>query len=202
MNYKLFRLYIFYLISVFTIHTALAGGIKGKAELEGVKNCGGILVYIEYAAGKFTPSKEPSVMDQKKLAFTPKVLPILAGTKVNFLNDDNVLHNVFTPTKCAGRFNLGTWPRGKIRSHTFNKAGCIVTILCDVHPEMQAWIAVLQNPYFVQTDKKGQYVIKNIPPGHYVLKVWSPFYKSVTMDINVKDKIITERDIILKKTDE
>ncbi len=194
--YYLVNLFCFF---IFIFNTASAGDIKGKVHINGKKSSQYALIYIEHVDGSFPPPSKSPVMNQKDLMFMPMILPILAGSKVNFLNNDNVLHNVFTPSKCAGKFNLGTWPKGEIRSHTFNKAGCFVTILCNVHPDMQAWIAVLQNPYFAQTDDKGNFEIKNIPNGRYELKVWYPFYKSKSINIIIKDSSNLQEDIVLQK---
>ncbi len=199
MNYKLLPLSIFLLLSILIIRTTMAGDIKGKIRLKGSVRSAGILVYIEHVDSTFTPPQKHAVMDQKDLMFVPEVLPILAGTTVDFLNSDNVLHNVFTPSKCAGSFNLGTWPKDKIRSHIFTKAGCFATILCDVHPDMQAWIAVLQNPYFAQTNKSGDYEIKNVPPGKYNLIVWEPFYETKTLHVEIKKTGVSELNLILKR---
>ena len=185
MNKKLYSFFISFLIVILITKVTVAGNIKGKVNLEGTKSSDGVLIYIEHIDSTFTPLKQTAVMDQKNFMFVPKVLPILAGTTVNFLNSDSVLHNVFTPSECAGSFNLGTWPRGQSRSYTFNNAGCIATILCEVHPYMQAWIAVLQNPFFAQTNREGEYEIKNVPPGHYKLKVWYPFYKTKFIQVTV-----------------
>ncbi len=199
MNQKLPAAYVFFLLVLFIINITKAGDIKGKVQLAGSKSNADVLIYIEHVNGSFVSPQKPPVMDQKDLMFTPKVLPILAGTTVNFLNSDSVLHNVFTPTKCAGNFNLGTWPKDEIRSHTFIDADCFVTILCDVHPDMQAWIVVLQNPYFVKTGSKGEYEIKNIPKGTYELKVWSPFYKTKSARVVIKDSGVVREDFLLKK---
>lgn len=199
MKYLILSLLTFSIVTLFSIRSTIAGEIKGRVRLAGNDNSVGVLVYIEYVNNEFVPSKKHALMDQKNLMFVPEVLPVLAGTTVDFLNSDNVLHNVFTPSKCAGNFNLGTWPKGKIRSHTFTKAGCFATILCDVHPDMQAWIAVLQNPYFTQTNKKGEYEIKNVPAGNYKLIVWEPFYKTKTLEIKVKKTGISVFRFTLKR---
>jgi plastocyanin len=195
-DYFLVNLFLF--VSLI-INSGSAGDIKGKVHLAESKSSANVLIYIEHAEGSFAPSVKPSVIDQKDFMFIPEVLPILAGTTVDFLNSDSVLHNVFTPTKCAGNFNLGTWPKGEFRSHTFNDTNCIVTILCDVHPNMQAWIVVLQNPYFVKTDSAGYYEIKNIPKGRYELKVWRAFYKTKSVPVEIKDSGIVRKDFSLKK---
>lgn len=203
MRLKFRQLYYFLLslffLFIFIFNTASAGDIKGKVQISGKKSNEDALVYIEHVDGSFPPPHKNPIMNQKNMMFLPMVLPILAGSTVNFLNNDNVLHNVFTPSNCAGRFNLGTWPKGEIRSHTFNKAGCFVTILCNVHPDMQAWIAVLQNPYFAATDKNGNFEIKNVPKGNYVLKVWYPFYISKSIKVVIKDSGNLQEDIVLKK---
>lgn len=203
MRLKYSQIYFFFLslffLFIIIINTASAGDIKGKVQISGKKSNVDALVYIEHVDGSFPPPHKAPVMNQKNLMFMPMVLPILAGSTVNFLNNDNVLHNVFTPSNCAGKFNLGTWPKGEIRSHTFNKAGCFVTILCNVHPDMQAWIVVLQNPYFATTDSNGNFEIKNVPKGAYELKVWYPFYNSTSIKVVIKDSENLREDVVLKK---
>lgn len=199
MNQKFSLLFILFLLVVLITNTALAGNIKGKVNLKGARNKAGVLVYIERVDSSFAPYQKPALMDQKNFMFKPKVLPILTGTTVVFMNSDSVLHNVFTPTKCAGSFNLGTWPFGEIRKHTFDKPGCFVTILCNVHPDMQAWIVVLQNPYFIETDSLGNYEIKNIPAGTYTLKVWYPFYKTISTPVTIKDNNTLIKNFTLKR---
>ncbi|MGA7723133.1 MAG: hypothetical protein WCA84_18345 [Ignavibacteriaceae bacterium] len=195
---KFFRASILLLMLLMN-NEAMAGDIKGKVQLSETNNCSEVLIYLEHVNGSFHPSQKPAQMDQKKFMFIPDVLPVLAGTTVNFMNSDSVLHNVFTPTECAGNFNLGTWPRGEFRSHTFNDTGCVVTILCDVHPNMQAWIIVLQNPYFVKANSSGDYEIKNIPKGTYNLKVWCPFYKTKSVRVVIKDSGTLQENFSLRK---
>jgi plastocyanin len=113
-------------LSMCAVSGSYAGDIKGKVKAKGAKNSGNAVVYIDAIPGKsFEPPKEHAKMDQKNMTFIPHVLPILAGTAVDYLNSDDVLHNVFSPDKCAQKFNLGTWPKGQIRSYTFKEAGCI-----------------------------------------------------------------------------
>lgn len=167
---------------------SFASDIKGKVKAKGVRNPANAVVYIAKIEGKtFKPPSEPVVMDQKNLTFIPHVMPILVGTKVNFLNSDDVLHNVFSPDDCAGKFNLGSWPKGQEKSYVFTKP-CMVTLLCNVHPEMGAYILVLETPYFAVTDKDGNYSIKGVPPGQYTLKIWHEKLKGQEVSITVPDK--------------
>ncbi len=125
------------------------------------------VVYVEKVPGTFQAGR--AKIDQKNKVFRPYVLPIVRGTTVEFLNGDNLQHNVFGVG--ADEFNLGSFGKGDVREHTFNKQGQ-VAILCNVHPEMEAYVLVLDNPYFAQPDNSGKFRIANVPPGNYVIKAW------------------------------
>src|ERR1700675_4204065 len=120
-----------------------AGDLHGKVTCKGVRDSADAVVYVAAIAGKTFPApKEHAKMDQANLVFSPHVLPVLVGTSVDFLNSDAVLHNVFSPDACAGKFNLGTWPKGQTRSYQF-KTDCVATLLCKVHPEMEAFVVAV-----------------------------------------------------------
>lgn len=125
------------------------------------------VVFVEGVKGAF-PAKDQEI-DQKGKVFIPYVLPLVKGTKVAFHNDDNLAHNVFAIG--ADEFNLGTFNKGAVREHTFTKNGD-VTLLCNVHPEMEGHVLVLDNPYFALPDASGKFQISGVPAGEYVLKAW------------------------------
>ena len=134
---------------------ANAGTISGK--VAGVN--GESVVYVETIQGKTfpAPTKSP-VMDQKGLMFQPHLLVIEQGTTVEFLNSDKVAHNVFWTSVGGNKklgHNLGTWPQGEKRSFKFDTPGA-APVLCNVHPEMSAYIVVVPTPYYTTTDKSGQ----------------------------------------------
>ncbi len=179
---------------------ALAGDITGKVTATGVKHAGDAVIYIDKIPGKtFDPPKEHPTMDQKNLTFIPHVLPVLPGTIVDFLNSDDVLHNVFTPEKCAGKFNLGSWPKGQVRSFTFNEVGCAPVMLCNVHPEMEAFVFVSPTPYFAVSAKDGSYTIKNVPSGKYLLNIWHQKLKGKPVEITVPETGAATVDFVLAK---
>ena len=158
------------------------------------KDC---VVYIENVLGNWPPTTGAKI-DQKGLVFTPHVLPIVVNTTVEFLNYDNVLHNVFTPDKIADKFNLGTWPPGEIKTYTFKQTGAAV-LLCNVHAEMEGYVVVLQNPFFSLTDENGNYTIKDVPAGSYTLKVWNKKYVGKPQQIEVKSGQALQLNFELKK---
>jgi plastocyanin len=167
--------------------TVQAGEINGTVKVG--RNNSNAAVYIDAIKGKTftTPSEKPK-MDQKQMTFIPHVLPILLGTTVEFHNSDTVLHNVFTPSKAGDRFNLGTWPAGIVKTYTFKKPG-IVALLCNVHPEMSAYIIVVETPFFDVTDKEGKFSIKNVPAGTYTLVAWHErLRKNLSKPVTVPEK--------------
>lgn len=174
------------IIGFVSVQLLTAGDLSGKVTCKGVRSNAGAVVYIKNIDGNSSPSSEPAEMDQKGLKFEPHILPITVGTTVNFINSDDVLHNVFSPDVCADEFNLGTYPKGEKRSHTFDEEGCFSVVLCNVHPEMEAWILVLQNPYFAVTDENGDYLIKDVPPGNYTVVAWHERLKSKQQKVEVK----------------
>ncbi len=168
---------------------ASAGTITGKVKAKGAKNGGNAVIYIDKIAGKtFEPPKEHALMDQKNLTFTPHVLPVLVGTTVDFLNSDDVLHNVFSPDQCTGKFNLGSWPKGQKKSFTFKEAGCTPTLLCNVHPEMEGYVVVVETPYYGVSEQDGSYTIGNVPAGKYTLKIWHEKLKGKDVAVEVPEK--------------
>lgn len=150
-----------------------AVSISGTVKVTGATSAANVVVYIQQVAGTFPPPAKPVEMDQKQMQFIPHVLPVVAGTRVAFLNSDPTPHNVFSPDH--EKYNLGTWPTGQVKDYAFAKCAkfpCVYTQLCRVHPEMEGYVVVLQNPYFAVTDKTGHYQIEGVPPGTYTVAVW------------------------------
>ncbi len=186
------------LVGCFGLSTA--GTISGKVKAKGAKNGGNAVIYIDKIKGKtFEPPKEHPRMDQKNLSFKPHVLPVLAGTTVDFMNSDDVLHNVFSPDQCAGKFNLGSWPKGQTKSYTFKDPGCTPTLLCNVHPEMEGYVVVVETPYYAVSAQDGSYTINDVPPGTYTLKIWHEKLKGKDVQVEVTDKAPATVDFDIHK---
>lgn len=162
---------------------AQAGTLTGKVSVAGAKNNADAVVYVE-SAGSGPASGKEALMDQKGLSFVPHVLPVQVGTTVEFLNSDQVSHNVFTPDKCAGQFNLGTWGKGEERKYTFDKP-CTAVILCAIHPEMEGYVVAVPTPYFAVTGADGSFTIEGVPDGAHTVKVWHQGGKESSLQVNV-----------------
>ncbi|MFQ5851221.1 MAG: carboxypeptidase regulatory-like domain-containing protein [Candidatus Binatia bacterium] len=167
---------------------AWAGGtgkVTGTARARGVKNPADVVVYIEKVEGKFQPPKSPVRIDQIKRTYVPHVLGALVGTTIEFHNSDNDLHNIHARQRRRKLFNFGILPKRKIRKK-LKRVG-LVTLLCDVHPEMSAYVVVTQNPFFAKPDNQGNYRIENIPPGTYTLVAWHEKRKSQSRKIKISE---------------
>jgi plastocyanin len=180
---------------------SLAGEIKGKVSVQGIKSAENIAVYVDAIPDKKfdAPTAKP-VMDQTKMTFSPHVMVVQVGTTVDFLNSDPVGHNVYWPSISGNKklaHNMGTWPKGEKKSFQFNDVG-VASLLCNVHPEMNGYVVVSPTPYFAVTDKSGAYEIKNVPPGKYTLKTWSEEGKVTTQTVEVGDGAATA-DLTVKK---
>lgn len=171
-----------------TVSPVFGGEVKGKVWLVGTDKADNAVVYLESPTVRpLPPPQHHAKMDQVNLQFIPHVLAILVGTTVDFYNSDDVLHNVFSPDYPGGAFNLGTWAKGDIRSYTFTKPG-VATLLCNVHPEMEAYIVVLRTPYFAITGTDGTYHIVHIPAGHYTIKIWHEKQSTKAKEVDVPAK--------------
>ena len=129
---------------------------------------------VVYLTGNFSrPASFPlKEVAQRDLTFIPALLPIEAGTRVQFPNLDDTYHNIFSYSP-AKRFDLGRYrPEERpIPSVVFDKPG-LVTLRCDIHEHMRGLILVLSTPYFVMTDTAGRFRLDMLPSGHYTLKAW------------------------------
>jgi plastocyanin len=173
-----------------------AGTISGQ--VSGV--AGPSVVYVDTISGKTFPAPtQHPVIDQKGLVFQPHVTAVQVGTTVDFLNSDSVAHNVFW-TSIGGNkklnHNLGTWPKGDRKSFKFDTPGA-VPILCNVHPEMSAYLVVVPTPYFATSDQAGNYKIENVPDGSYTVIAWHEGAKNQSKPVSVSGD--TKADFTLSK---
>jgi plastocyanin len=118
------------------------------------------------------PAVEPRTyrMVQKNKQFDPHLLVIPVGSLVEFPNLDPFFHNVFSLYN-GKRFDLGLYETGSRRSVRFDREG-VSYIFCNIHPEMGAVILALSTPYYA-VSQEGAITIAHVPPGRYMLNVWS-----------------------------
>lgn len=115
----------------------------------------------------------PYLMSHKDRIFSPAVLPIRRGEVLDFFNDDNIFHNVFSLSR-ANTFDLGIYPAGTSKLVSFDTPG-LVKIYCNIHPEMISTILVLNNNLFAKTDSEGNFEIAGVPLGELTVRVWHEY---------------------------
>ena len=174
---------------------APSGSVRGTVTGKGLKTSVDMVISLEAPGLALAPPAQPVRIDQKGFRFIPHVLAVVAGTTIRFLNNDPEPHNVYSP---EGRYNLGTWPTGETRDHAFPRAG-VYSQLCNVHPDMLAYVVVLDTPYFAVTDATGQFAITAVPPGRYRLVVWSEKLDGLEQDANVEGGKALRLDLLVER---
>jgi plastocyanin len=162
---------------------AFAGPAKGTVSLSNGRAAGKAVVFLQGDA-KSSPMKN-AVVDQRDHQFLPHVSVVTVGTKVQFPNNDTVFHNVFTEYHAA-KFDLGMYPRGKSKYQMFDRPG-VAVLMCSVHPEMSAYVVVVDTPYYAIADGKGKFTIPNVPAGKYRAQVWHESGEKTTEEVTVSD---------------
>ena len=137
---------------------------------------------VPAAADTTRPGPRPKLA-QKDQCFMPRVLPVTAGTAVDFPNMDPIFHNVFSASPIK-RFDLGKYPKGQSKRVVFDKPG-LVNVYCDIHSDMEAFVLVLPTHVYAQPDAEGAFALPAVPEGGYVLHVWHPDRPEVKRDVQV-----------------
>jgi plastocyanin len=175
--------------------TGAPSAVRGTVVVKGMKTNADAVVTLEAPGLKLAPPAEPLKIDQKGFRFLPHVTVLQAGSSVRFLNNDPEPHNVYSP---EGRYNLGTWPTGDTKDYTFRKAG-VYSQLCNIHPDMLAYVVVVDTPLFALTDAAGAFFIRNVPPGKYKLVVWHEKKDGLEQDVEVKAGTPLKVDLVVEK---
>lgn len=124
--------------------------------------------------------------NNQSAVFSPHVLPVVIGTTVEWPNNDNVYHNVFSLSEAA-TFDFGPQKRGdKPSRQKFDKPGR-VDVFCSIHANMSCIILVMENPYFSATDGRNHYLIRDVPAGTYKLKAWHERVPAQVKEITVPE---------------
>jgi plastocyanin len=151
--------------------------------------------FVVYIEGPLTNGPSDSISNlvarvdtkrgkQEKANFMPGVLPIVVGTTVEWPNNDDIFHNVFSMSD-ARPFDLelykGNPPEKRVK---FDRAGR-VDVFCSIHANMHCVVLVLENPFFATADEAGHYVINNVPAGTYRLKAWHERLPALSQEVVV-----------------
>lgn len=132
------------------------------------------------------PPATATAMDQKECVFTPRVVVVAAGGRIDFLNSDRLLHNLHSTPNANPPFNRAQ-PRGRTISIAFPHPE-IVRVNCDLHSWMRGWVVVAEHPFYAVTDADGRFALPGLPPGRYTVRVWQERLGAISREIVVGDQ--------------
>src|SRR5215470_8010008 len=112
-----------------------------------------------------------AVMDQVNRSFAPDLLVIPVGSTVEFPNSDSVSHQIysFAPAK---RFQLPLYRGKPYPPVRFDQPG-VVTLGCNIHDEMLAYLLVTDAAWYGRTNDGGTWSAE-VPHGRYRVELWHP----------------------------
>ncbi len=157
------------------------------------------VVILEPAGGTAAAasgSPAPVEMDQIDKSFQPNVLVARVGQPVIFKNGESLLHNIHVYDMDSDEtvLNVAQPIEGMQTEHRFDKPGTYA-VLCDVHPEMEAYIVIVDTPYAAVAERDGSFAL-DVPPGKYSMTVWSVDKKkrrNRTVEITAAGELTLER---------
>jgi len=178
---------------------------KEKTSPEMVVGPGGVLanvvVVVKAAKGKKleVPAQNP-VFDQKTCEFHPHVLAFPAGSTIDVLNSDGILHNLHTQSTVNPPSNQAQ-PKFKPKIQVkVDKPEWPIAVKCDVHGWMSGYWISAETPYYAVTDASGAFKITDIPAGDYDVEVWQEKLGKKTEKVSIKPKEETKVSWTLSKS--
>lgn len=146
-----------------------------------------VVVYVKEGLEgySFPPPTETIELDQEGCMYKPRVMAVRAGQRIEILNSDNTTHNVHWIPAVNREDNRSQPPGGEKIATTFARQEVAIPVKCNIHPWMQAYIAVVAHPYFQVTGNSGAFELKNLPPGTYTLEAWHEKLGRITQQVTL-----------------
>ena len=172
---------------------ALAAGEERRTEyvvLGDGNTVQNVFVYVkEGLPNRMYPvPSQPVVLDQQKCRYVPRVIGVQVGQQLTIKNSDPLLHNVRAEGAINEPFDVGTPVQGMEVKRTFVTREVMVPFKCNVHSWMNAYVGVLEHPYFAVSDSTGRFSLPQLPPGTYTIEIWHERFGSQTQQVTVAAK--------------
>lgn len=145
-----------------------------------------VFVYVKEGLPErsWPASDEEVVLDQEGCEYHPHVLGVRTGQELTVRNSDGLLHNVNAQPSINRGFNMGQ-PTNMESQRSFTQQEVMIPVTCEVHGWMNAYIGVVDHPYFAVTGEDGSFRLENLPPGTYTVEAWHEEYGPQTMQVTV-----------------
>ena len=156
-------------------------------ENDGLNN---VFVNVKDGLGKyyFDVPTQAVTLDQQGCRYRPHVFGVRAGQPIEVVNSDPTLHNVNAVASVNRGFNFGQPMQGMKNTATFTAPEVMIRIKCDVHGWMNAYVGVVDHPYFAVTSGGGKFELKNVPAGTYAIEAWHEKLGTQTQSVTIADK--------------
>lgn len=133
--------------------------------------------------GAPAPAGKAAVLDQQRCKYLPHVMTASAGSTLEILNSDPVLHNSHGYLGPASAFNVALPLKNQKVTRRLDKPGAL-KVKCDVHPWMSAYVFVADGPSAV-TGGDGGFSISGVPPGTYTVTAWHERFGEKSAQVTV-----------------
>lgn len=169
-------------------------GCKGQNQSEALLvdegHLANVLVYVKDGLGgrSFSAPADKVTITQEGCRYRPHVAVAMAGQSVEFLNQDDTLHNTHPIPRNNSEWNQSQMPNGGSFAHTFTNPEVMIPIKCNQHPWMRMYLSVMSNPFFAVTGKDGSFELKGLPPGTYTIAAVHEKYGEQETKITVGPK--------------
>ncbi len=144
-----------------------------------------VFVYLAPARGKkveihesydaAAAAKEPKILDNKNCRFEPHAMTLWTAHPLEVRNSDPFAHNTnasYFFANASSKFNE-TVPQDRPLEKSFSKSESYpAKVVCNVHPWMNAYVLVRDNPYMAVTGEMGEFEIENAPAGKHKFAFW------------------------------
>jgi len=125
-----------------------------------------------------------AIVDQVDLSFVPDVVVIPVGSTVSFPNSDAVSHQVYSFSSIR-RFQLPLYRGKPYPPVMFDQPG-VVTLGCNIHDNMLAYVVVTDAPFFGRSDAMGHWTLPDVPNGKYKLRLWHPLLNEPAVEREIE----------------
>ena len=149
-----------------------------------------VFVYVKDGLGNYVydPPSGGAKLDQDGCRYTPHVFGVRVGQPIEIINSDPTLHNIHAMPKANPEFNNGQPIQGMKMTHSFKAKEVMVPFKCDVHGWMNAYVGVLDHPFFAVTKEDGSFELKGLPPGTYTIEAWHEKLGATTQSVTLAAK--------------